>query len=136
MPGQRHYSKRLEKQKKILKEPVASLFKRFRNQNPGIKVSKGTFFRCRPRHIVSMKSQHFVECLCELCENAKLKLNLLKMCGTEVLCLDIALDQTLCPKSNGWWMPHCVSRECNSCGIHKDKLRIRCDVNTAVAYEE
>ncbi|KAK3800006.1 hypothetical protein RRG08_035605 [Elysia crispata] len=136
--GLKHYSKRLKKQKRILTEPISTLYRKFCSHFPDIRVSKRTFFRCRPGFVMSMKNQKFIQCLCETCENARLKLNALKVSGALITNLTEALYEALCAKSNGWWKPECVARKCKNCGLHllQEKLSSWCDVNASITFKE
>lgn len=138
LPGQNYFSKRLNKQKSILTHPISFLYKKFLEVNKGTKVSIRTFFRCKPRHIMSMKCQKYVQCLCECCENARLKLIALKTCGIKMENVREALAVTLCDTSGGWWRPECVSRKCNHCGVHllKEKLMNQCDTGVSLTFKE
>ena len=96
LPGKDQFSKRLNKQKRVLVEPISDLYKEFIAQNPNIKLSKRLFFACRPRHIMTMKSLKFVQCLCDVCQNAKYLLDSLKSIGCKFSSVSDALDATLC----------------------------------------
>ena len=138
LPGKDQYSKRLKKQKKVLVEPISELYREFITQNPNVKLSKRLFFACRPRHIMTMKSLKFVQCLCDVCQNAKFLLDSLKSIGCKIPSISAALNSTLCTVlPTSLWQTQCVLRQCKNCSVDKIRVQLheQCAVKEIVNYK-
>lgn len=77
--------------KKILNDYIDNLFEKFLLENPSIKVSRATFFRCRPEHVLPVAFTTKRSCLCIKHQNVALMTN--KGLGQNLGKSDGALDK-------------------------------------------
>ena len=99
------------------------LYKCFKAENPSITVSKSTFFKHRPSHVLSFKKMPFKQCLCDICQNVVKNLKVLNLnlpCEHKIpdkyhLCTIINCDTLSLA---------CLECKCSFCGpwIFKDRM--------------
>ena len=61
--------------KKVLNDYMDNLYDKFTLENPMIKISRATFFRCRPKHILPVSFTAKRSCLCIKHQNVALMTN-------------------------------------------------------------
>ena len=137
LPDKKFFSRKLNKQRKVLKKPITLLHQDFKIKYPSAKISLSSFFKLRPKHVLKMKSLKFSQCLCEVCENMRLMLNVLKANGAQFVSVDDALKMSLCDFDGHWAKLDCVHRKCDGCGVHivHSLLKDSCNVTASVAYK-
>ncbi|GFN75253.1 vertnin [Plakobranchus ocellatus] len=114
LPGKKTASKRTMAQKKILPKRVKHLRKEFEELNPSLKVSKSTFYRSIPRHILTSHKHKHHSCLCEICVSIDQKLDVLnKHMRTPIDGRDSLSELSLCSEVS----LDCLKRICRNCGL-------------------
>lgn len=59
-------------QKRYLLFPMHTLYEKFLSENPSVQISRSTFYKCKPKHVVHPRLQDRQLCLCEKCSNTQL----------------------------------------------------------------
>lgn len=127
LPDKKMVSKKTGKPGHVLETPVSQLYENFIVDHPDHRVGAATFHRLRPSHVKLKSQAKYVGCLCEYCENVRLKINSInhQQPGTFSGLYDIS-HHTLCEKAPEceFHDPSCIKRDCESCGVDKicDKL--------------
>ena len=96
-------------------------------------MSLAAFCKLRPKYVLTQKHQKLFQCLCEYCENVKLKLTSLNKLVEQSGRLDLkindiyeAVDETMCKKEKEerYHKLSCIDRKCDQCGTNllKEKL--------------
>lgn len=98
--------------KKILDKPVKQIFKTFSNTS-NHKLSLRTFFRYKPKSVLSVTKTKFHQALCDVCMNPKMKMAVLNSFLVVKTDVDSISEMTLCPNKTR----DCVSRTCQHCGV-------------------
>lgn len=102
------------KVKKCLDKSIVQLHQDF-IMTHGTLVSRATFFRHRPKNIISFAKTPFKQCLCELCLNPMLKVKVLNSLGwPRIDTLRDLLSLTLCASDS----KKCLYRMCNKCNAN------------------
>ena len=86
LPGKKDVKKvgdRCE-QKRVLSDYLHNLHFKFKLENPDIKISRATFCRLRPTHVLTANFCSRTTCLCSRHQNTALKLKALKNGGSAV----------------------------------------------------
>ncbi|GFS26645.1 (S)-beta-bisabolene synthase [Elysia marginata] len=133
LPHKRTVSKKTQTEKRVLDVPVKKLFKEFVEQHPTIKISKSTFYRHRPKHILLHSKFPLFTCLCDICQNVQLKLKILNNYLPSSLRMADKWDlynNLLCSNTNGNVSFNCISMHCNQCG--PESLRDKIFSNSAL----
>lgn len=134
LPGKKGISHTL-KIKKGLDKSIVQLHQDF-IETHGSLVSRATFFRHRPRNILSFAKTPFRQCLCELCLNPMLKVKVLNSIGwPKVETLKDLITLTLCEGEKR----ECLERLCNVCGVESvdDAVKsVDCDVSETVCWQK
>lgn len=83
MPGKRDTKSTGDgiQQKRILNDYLHNLYEKFRLENPSVQLSKTTFLRMRPKHILYSCFSSRKTCLCTYHQNFALKLKAMKNVG-------------------------------------------------------
>ncbi|XP_022107155.1 uncharacterized protein LOC110988172 [Acanthaster planci] len=117
LPDQKTISKKTLQKTRVLEMPIPNLYKQFKNDHPNEKVGKSTFYKLRPKYIKTVGSIKFRGCLCDYCENVKLKLKAVKSKMT----LEELSSITLCQKGKDQKYNNkaCIERKCQHCGVTK-----------------
>jgi hypothetical protein len=106
-------TKRKEKrQKRYLLEGLDSLRAKFLAENPGVVISRTTFYRWKPWHVVRPKLMNREHCLCKLCTNLDLLVKALhaaRMVDSNNK-HDLLLS-VLCSDES----PDCLTQACDDC---------------------
>ncbi|XP_035828107.1 uncharacterized protein LOC118477192 [Aplysia californica] len=99
--------------RKILSSSVKSLYKDFTSEH-GPLISRSTFFRKRPKNVLSFTKTPFRQCLCEICLNPMLIMKVLNsFISSRVDTLSELISLTLCGEN-----VKCMRRECDECGVN------------------
>ena len=107
-------------QKHIMEMSQEEAFKKFKEENPAVKVSKRKFDSLKPAHVRRISTANRIVCCCTYCENIRLKVQTLnKLPNQNHRSTADILDETLCPKSDNFHQFKCINRECDSCGTQK-----------------
>lgn len=106
-------------QKRQMLMPIEQAFQKFKNLFPHVKVSLSTFFKARPRNIISYDKIKQNFCTCTYCENMKLWHEAISpfLC-TETKSLREMLVKLLCHRFNY----ECCARNCEECADIEEKL--------------
>lgn len=128
VPDKKAVNKKLEKTQ-VLPISIVTAWSKWKEENPGKQLSFDKFQKLRPKTVKTQKYRKLYQCLCEYCENVKLKLQavnrLADRCDQPDLKLSsefLAVNATLCPKSEGkFHQLDCIDRKCEYCGT--DKLK-------------
>lgn len=97
---------------------------KYLKENPGKKVSLGTFASLRKRNVRLLKASHREYCCCTYCVNVRFKLLTLSRATTDQnkkLTSETAIpDIVLCPKRDGqrYHEPACINGDCSRCRDH------------------
>ena len=122
----RSVSKKTLKPIRVLRKPITELWTKFKEENPTTKIGRNKFHEIRPSAVhTTHRNKHFV-CLCETCENPKLKLHAFnKLCeNNHINHLKIKNNQdlvknTCCEKDQQIHNKVCIDRHCDLCGVDK-----------------
>lgn len=63
--------------KRQLLKPVKDVYRDFKKSHPSAKVSLRTIYCLKPKNVASVGRAKFCQCLCEICFNPKLKLQMI-----------------------------------------------------------
>ena len=114
------------KQRHVLQTSLHNSWKEWNQANPTKTMSFMTFCRLRPKHVLTQKNRKLYQCLCEYCENVKLKLKALNSTADQENVKDLkilneydAVNITMCEKEEGakFHRIQCIDRKCDDCGI-------------------
>lgn len=121
-------------QKRILKMPIEEAYVIFKTLHPSIKCSPRSFFRHRPKHVLSHMKAKLRACLCDICENPRLKLKALHTVNalTEIPSVTGLLDLTMCLKEGLFHKRECLQRSCSNCGVESCFSSIITDVKDMI----
>ena len=110
----------------VLGRSIDEVYCQFKEAYPHVKIGRSAFCRLRPHHVKPQREGKYYGCLCEQCENVRLKVvaldqylqtndkHELKLTDAQT-CVNI----TLCNKPEGkrFHQLSCIKRKCKSCGI-------------------
>lgn len=114
LPGKSGVSSKSLEVKKVLDKSVSKLHEEFIDTH-GPLVSRATFFRHRPKTILSFTKTPFRQCLCEICMNPMLKVKILNTVGwPKIQTLKDLINLTICEGDK----KECLHRLCEKCGVH------------------
>lgn len=128
LPDKRLVSKHTGKPQMVLSKPVDVVFKHFQSIHPEVQIKKTKFTKLRPRHVKPSRYAKYRGCLCERCENIRMKLTVLNQRmetdgyqGLKMKDVTSLVDLTLCPKHEGteYYQLKCIKRDCSDCGMKK-----------------
>ncbi|CAC5406234.1 unnamed protein product [Mytilus coruscus] len=100
-------------------------YDQYNNENPEKKISYAKFAQLRPKNVLPMSKQKYMQCLCEYCVNVDFKIESLKSFCSVHKIDNIATDRydlsrlTLCPKEGNHYKKDCIDRNCGNCGLTK-----------------
>ena len=115
--------------KKQLAASTPDLYRQFRLET-NVQVSLRTFQRLKPKHVASVRHLKFRQCLCEVCENPRMKLKRLNMImGEKVSGLKELLEECVCPFEGDVPQRKCIDGDCPECGVTKVKERLERNLN-------
>lgn len=134
IPGKLGIQKRTMKARKILNKSVLNLHSEFIAEH-GSLISKATFFRRRPKHVLSFTRTPFRQCLCDICLNPMLKAKVVN----NMLCNDLQISTlknliglTICEGNR----VECLKRLCKTCGVGGvDSLLQDCDMSKDTSWQ-
>ena len=96
------------------------LYFKFRRLHPSAKVSLSTFQRLKPKYIASVKRLKFRQCLCDVCENPRMKVRRLNVFLKEKIeSVKALLKETVCKYDGDFAKIECIERKCPKCGMSK-----------------
>ena len=113
------------KEKMILNKMTEELHKDFL-QKKHVKINLSTFRKLRPANVLTVGKAKFEQCLCELCTNVELKLEVLNSAARKENLAELIIknryhcaELTECSKAPGATFAHknCISRDCKKCGV-------------------
>ena len=114
------------KPKFVLQKSVKHVYDDWRTRFPDKKLSFSKFASLKPTDVKPQSQRSLLQCLCEYCENVRLKLvcvNKLAVRANTGLSLlkDVykTVDMCLCEKENGHYKVSCVQGKCVKCGSKK-----------------
>ena len=133
LPSQRTVSKD-GIQKRILSESVSETHKFFLESHPEKKISERSFWRHKPAHVLSNTKAKMLACLCDICENPKLKVRSLK--GSNLLRTSIEttgnlLDTSMCVDQR----LECLDRICQNCGVEVKRQEMLSELSDHLSDE-
>ena len=103
-----------------LTQSTRVLYFKFRRLHPSVKVSMSTFQRLKPKYIASVKRLKFRQCLCDVCENPRMKVRRLNVFLTEKIeSVKALLKETVCEYDGDYTKIECIERKCPKCGVSK-----------------
>ena len=114
------------KSRQVLRTTVKDLHKKY-NLECKTPVGISSFKKLRPKHINLRQNLPWIQCMCLLCENIRLKLKAIQPQLPNTQCLRTIYtwnDSSMCPKRsevNGILFPDkkCIIRQCVNCGLEK-----------------
>ena len=134
IPDKKSVKKDLE-EAHVMNMSLDTAYTKWKSQNPEKKLSKDKFIKLRPKNVKTQKHRRLFQCLCEYCENVKLKITVVNRLAEKAKLPDLklkneyeAVDAVRCPKQEETERFHklrCIDGKCNDCGtkLLKDKLR-------------
>ena len=120
LAGKKTVSKKTGTQKSILTTTTSRLHSEYSNTSQ-TSLSLGKFRSLRPKSILTVTKQQFIQCLCEYCVNISLKVKALQKAVPNCPFKDKydVVNATLCPKDEGkeYHAKSCINRDCQNCGV-------------------
>lgn len=96
--------------------------------SPEKSMGEAAFFRARPKHVLSFTKAKLKACLCDVCENPRLKMKALNNMGLGfgLNSTTTLLAETMCDRDAdiGFHMLKCVSRQCDKCSVEALRERL------------
>ena len=97
--------------------------------SPEKSMGEAAFFRARPKHVLSFTKAKLKACLCDVCENPRLKMKALnnKQPGVWAALHNHSSGRDHVPPRDadiGFHMLKCVSRQCDKCSVEALRERL------------
>ena len=123
--------------RKVLPKRVKRLHKEYNMQHPNLKVSRASFYRHIPKHVMTAGKQKMRQGLCEICTGVDLKVDVLnRYMETPIDGRDCLSESSLCPEPK----IICYDRKCGDCGVQVVHDKIYCnltaDTDTPVRWSQ
>ena len=142
VPDKKVVKKDLE-QKHVMQMSLRTAWSRWNEVNPQQKMSLDKFSKLRPKQVLTQKYRKLYQCLCEYCENVKLKLKTINKLAQSLNRNDLKLDdeftavnESLCKKQEeeAFHKLTCIDRQCRNCGteVLRQKLQTLTNANDQV----
>jgi hypothetical protein len=115
----------------VLQQTLKAAFRMFKLEHPDIKVGYTKFTKLRPKNVRLISNKFLESCLCQYCNNVRLKLLALNR-AVRLSGLDETMrinderglfNLLMCEKSGPFHDASCIKGQCSRCGDHAGKLR-------------
>ncbi|XP_021340435.1 uncharacterized protein LOC110441574 [Mizuhopecten yessoensis] len=104
--------------KHVLQDLYRGSYDKWKSLNPDKKVSFSKFLQVKPRDVLKQSRRHLLQCLCEYCENIRLKIVAVNKCeGIKITNKLSCISLIMCPKvgESQFQDLACIQRTCTTC---------------------
>ncbi|XP_033752596.1 uncharacterized protein LOC117336235 isoform X2 [Pecten maximus] len=110
---------------RVIQGSLHSVWNKWKEANPNKAISYDKFTKLKPKVVKTQKHRKYLQCLCEYCENLRLKMVAINKLSQEqkptlkMKSIQEAVEKTLCPRTGPFHSLKCIDRECVDCGTGK-----------------